>query len=276
MEDSVDWEAAWSKLDSGTTSTPQRHLAATTQKSVADCRKWWGWYAALDGVLLGYEEVETKACYVLRRGTANAVDCPTVTEAQRMQIMGHARADVFRRHYMHQSVKLDTQSAYLCIGLMSAKRDPRAPVKLEPQDFKQMHSTPELIVLTTDRSRLAADLKRECGTIKSAALIEPGRHGELMKLSTPVNALKRKLERTALIEKRARWFDAVDHNEIRQQLGGHAASEFTYVKPEFHCPLRSLVSDFYVHRIPAYVGRSCESNVCLVQTEGTHPQQGLA
>jgi hypothetical protein len=44
--------------------------------------------------------------------------------------MGHARADVFRRHYLHQVVKVDTQSAYLgtvnrcdlvaTVGLMSA------------------------------------------------------------------------------------------------------------------------------------------------------------
>ena len=56
--------------------------------------------------------------------------------------MGHARADVFRRH---QTVKVDTQSAYLgsvdrgdlvgTVGSMSAKRDPRAPVKLSPGDL---------------------------------------------------------------------------------------------------------------------------------------------
>ena len=27
--------------------------------------------------------------------------------------MGHARADVFHRHYMHQTVKVGTQGAYL-------------------------------------------------------------------------------------------------------------------------------------------------------------------
>ena len=60
--------------------------------------------------------------------------------------MGHARADVFCRHYMHQTVKVDTQSAYLgtasradiikTIGLMSNKRDPRAPVKLDAEDLE--------------------------------------------------------------------------------------------------------------------------------------------
>ena len=65
---------------------------------------------------------------------------PQITEVQRNQIMGHALADVFRRHYLHQTVKVDTQSAYLgsvdrgdlvgIVGSMSAKRDTRAPVKL--------------------------------------------------------------------------------------------------------------------------------------------------
>jgi integrase len=116
------------------------------------------------GVLAGYPQVLTS--YVLRRGAANAIDCkfgldlrntgtiteqlllgPEVTEAQRNQVMGHARADVFRRHYMHQTVKVDTQSAYLgtvsrddlikTIGLMSAKRDPRAPLKVKTATIEQ-------------------------------------------------------------------------------------------------------------------------------------------
>ncbi|RPB05263.1 hypothetical protein L873DRAFT_959845 [Choiromyces venosus 120613-1] len=61
--------------------------------------------------------------------------------------MGHARADVSRRHYLHQTVKVDTQSTYLgsvgrgnlvgTVGLMNAKRDPRVPVKLSPGDLRE-------------------------------------------------------------------------------------------------------------------------------------------
>ena len=40
---------------------------------------------------------------------------------------------------------------------------------------------------------------------------------------------------------RARWFDSVDHNEVKQ-LKGEAASTFAYVKPEFGCPLRTQIS----------------------------------
>ena len=58
--------------------------------------------------------------------------------------MGHPRAGVFRRHYMHQTIKVNTKSVYLgtinradpidIVGLMSNKRDPRAPAKLDVED----------------------------------------------------------------------------------------------------------------------------------------------
>jgi hypothetical protein len=96
---------------------------------------------------------------IVRFLTSNDIACslhpgPQITEVQRNQIMGHARADVFRRHYLHQVVKVDTQSAYLgtvnrsdlvaTVGLMNANRDPRAPVKLSTGDLKQHKSYQKL------------------------------------------------------------------------------------------------------------------------------------
>ena len=94
-------------------------------------------------------------------------------EAQRNKIMGYARADVFRHHYMHQTVKVDTQSAYLgttnrgdlikTVGLMSNKRGPRAPVKLDAEDFKnRQFANPDLSALIIERNRLVDILKAEC------------------------------------------------------------------------------------------------------------------
>ena len=94
--------------------------------------------------------------------------------------MGHARADVFRRHYMHQTVKVDTQSAYLgttsradlikTIGLISDERDPRAPVKLEPVDDR-LGNDRELSALKDKQKRLKAILKEECGTVGEAKCV---------------------------------------------------------------------------------------------------------
>ena len=76
--------------------------------------------------------------------------------------MGHARVDVFRRHYMHQTVKVDPQSAYLgtvsrsdpikSVGLMSKKRGPRAPVKLSAEELGSHRDHPELATLLVERS----------------------------------------------------------------------------------------------------------------------------
>ena len=168
--------------------------------------------------------------------------------------MGHARADVFRRHYMHQTVKVDTQSAYLgtvnqsdlikSVGLMSKKRDPRAPVKLSAEELESHRDHPELAALLLQRSRLKTALRTECGsaTGKAAKTLQPEQYIEYLKLNNRIGRVKKDLKRTALKDLRARWFDSVDHDEIKQQLKGEAASTFAYVKPEFGCPLRTQIS----------------------------------
>lgn len=168
--------------------------------------------------------------------------------------MGHARADVFRRHYMHQTVKVDTQSAYLGttsrvdliknIGLMSTKRDPRAPVKVGPKDFN-LQSHPEIATLTSEKERLAKSLQSACGTISTAKTLQPELYQKYISLRSKINARKRGLLRTELTESRKEWFEKVDHEEIKQQLAGGAPSVFVYTKPEFNCPLRSLIAEHY-------------------------------
>ncbi|KAF8534000.1 hypothetical protein BDD12DRAFT_897299 [Trichophaea hybrida] len=211
----------------------------------------FNYYLKRLGLLSGYPQTLTS--YVLRRGAANAVDCPEVTEAQRNQIMGHARADVFRRHYMHQTVKVDTQSAYLGtvdradliknIGLMSTKRDPRAPVKIQAEELELEH--PRLTALLAEKGSLALSLKDKHGTIKTAETAQPELHRQYTNLRNQVNALKKRLERDALANLRATWFENVDHEEIKQQLKGQAPSTFTYVKVEFDCPLRSVIAAYH-------------------------------
>ena len=90
--------------------------------------------------------------------------------------MGHARTDVFRRHYLHQTVKVDTQSAYLgsvdrgdlvgTVGLMSAKRDPRAPVKLSPGDLREHKDYPKLAAIVLERDSLGGDSRWNAGRSK--------------------------------------------------------------------------------------------------------------
>ena len=108
--------------------------------------------------------------------------------------MGHARADVFRRHYMHQTVKVDTQSAYLgtvnrsdlikSVGLMSKKRDPRAPVQLSAEELGSCLDSPELAALLLERDRLTATLRTECRSVKAAETLQPKQYMEYLKLNS--------------------------------------------------------------------------------------------
>ena len=69
---------------------------------------------------------------------------------------------------MHKTVKVGTQSAYLgttnrgdfimAVGLMSNKRGPRAPVKLDAEDFKSCQLA-EISALIVERNRLLGILK---------------------------------------------------------------------------------------------------------------------
>ena len=82
--------------------------------------------------------------------------------------MGHARADVFHRHYMHQTVKVDIQGTYLgtanradlikAIGLMRNKRGPQAPVKPDPENGR-LGNHPELCALKAKQKCLKTILK---------------------------------------------------------------------------------------------------------------------
>ena len=121
---------------------------------------------------------------------------------------------VFQRHYMHQTVKVDTQGAYLGtvdrsdlvknIGLMSISRDPRAPVKLGIGDFEKHQDYPTLSVLRLEKDNLKATLTTSCGSIKAAKILLPEQHREHSRLSNRFNAARKRIERDALGDVRAK------------------------------------------------------------------------
>ncbi|RPA90956.1 hypothetical protein L873DRAFT_360229 [Choiromyces venosus 120613-1] len=235
------------------------------------------------GLLSGYPQLVTSC--VLRRGAAAAVDRQEITEVQRNQIMGHARADVFRRHYLSQRVKVDTQSGYLGavsrddiiknIGLMSAKRDPRAPTKLDPgDDFLQ--ECPALTRLTHNRDQLVTSLRSKYGTLTSAKNSEPYLYDEYIRLRKQICARKKALTRAKLEKTRKEWFERVDSKEIKQQLGGELPSTFTYPTPHFNCPLRSRIAQYFNCPEDASWADTVQalSHLCL-QKPPTHTKNGM-
>ena len=131
------------------------------------------------------------------------------------------------------------------VGLMSAKRDPRAPVKLSPGDLREHKDYPKLAAMVLEGDSLGGELKMECGSIKAAKRILPKRFQEYNKLRSQVRASKTRLERLVLRDVGTDWFEAVDHDEIKQQLRGEAASTFAFIKPEFDCQARKTIAEVF-------------------------------
>ena len=185
--------------------------------------------------------------------------------------MGHARADVFRRHYMHQTIKVDTQSTYLgtanradlmkTIGLMR-QRDLRAPVKLDLEN-RQVEKHPKISALTIKQKRLTTELKAECKMVGKAKVHQPEKHAEHIKLSREIRRTKAQLKRRALKDLRAKFFENADHYEIGQQLRGGDASTFTYARPDLRCTTRSQISDTF-SSVEAMTPNKWSETVCAL------------
>ena len=104
-----------------------------------------------------------------------------MTDVQRNQIMGNENAAVFQRHYINQTVKVNTQSTYLgttkrrdlieAVGLVGARRDPQAPTKSDGQC--KYSENPKLRELLGLKEILYSELKRRYGTLAKAAQQHP-------------------------------------------------------------------------------------------------------
>ena len=93
--------------------------------------------------------------------------------------MGDSKSDVFRRHYMSRAVKFDTLIAYLgtlnradiikTMGIMSARRNPRAPVGLSSEVLDQIFQKDlELLESVNRRMKLAKEIRAEFPYLKNA------------------------------------------------------------------------------------------------------------
>jgi hypothetical protein len=87
-------------------------------------------------------------------------------------------------------------------------------------------------------------LKTQYVTLTKAG--DHDRKKEYSKLTSQIRARKKTLERIALKEYRAKWFDTVDHTEIQKQLRGEAPSTVdpaptTY----FDWPVRTRIAEFF-------------------------------
>ena len=204
--------------------------------------------------------------YDLRRGAASAIDSPEVTVAQRMQIMGHARADVFK-HYIHRTVQVDTQAAFLgnpsrkelITGMlrMGASRDTNAPTSLTTEQHAEINRDQLLTALRLERSEIVSQIKAKHGYVKGAAGTEL--HMQYMEKDKNTRALRRKLEVGLLKKSREAYFRDVYYNEIYRQLSGDDIKlPLTTERPAFRLAERTRLAD-------AMLGHVEFSRKCVVE-----------
>ena len=124
---------------------------------------------------------------------------------------------------MHKTVKVDTQCAYLgttnrddlikAVGLMSNKRGPRAPVKLDAEDFKNRQLA-DFSALIVERNR-RLDILKACQRSRNPST---GKTPRAHQLAGPIHGIRRDLGRTALRDSRAKWFENADIRKVRVWL----------------------------------------------------------
>ncbi|KAF8250945.1 hypothetical protein K440DRAFT_113864 [Wilcoxina mikolae CBS 423.85] len=175
------------------------------------------------GLSAGFKDILTP--YAIRRGTGNAVDS-VATSAERNQVMGHSRDDIFLRHYISQTVKVDVQSAFLgcpsrqellkTAGKLSRWRDSRAPMKLTSEERKSICAHPEVQRLRKLRNAKTAEIRKLHGTVKAAK--GTAIHEEYTKLQRALAVEIMNQHELRLQEARDEFFQNISGHEIQLQI----------------------------------------------------------
>ncbi|KAL9083196.1 MAG: hypothetical protein Q9159_005918 [Coniocarpon cinnabarinum] len=150
----------------------------------------------------------------------------TATDAERNQVLGHTRSEIFLRHYIQQQVRADVQSAYLgmparqalfkAVGRMSLDRDPRVPQSLTDEQKAEVRRDPELVALTRKRSSLRGELIRAHSFLKNATGT-PG-HTKFLRLGRTYDSIEKTLLSDRLTKIKTAFFEAIDTKEVEAQL----------------------------------------------------------
>lgn len=155
------------------------------------------------------------------------------TAAERNQVLGHSRGDIFERYYISQKVKRDVQSAYLgysardsiirAVGMMSLTRDPRVPKDLTDEQKAIIEQDPLLVELKQQRQDLVNAVKLEYGFVSKARGTDL--HAQLNELEKTIQSERQFLRRQAREEIREQFFATIDTVEIERQLLGLSVAD---------------------------------------------------
>lgn len=152
------------------------------------------------------------------------------TTAERNQIMGHSRVNIYEQHYQNRVINIDITAAILktpsrsslleSVGHLGLDRDPRVPQTLDQKDRDAVLADPKLV-------QLIAEIKGYRASFPRFAFRESKNHEKrtpeqkhLRKIQARRALLRKNLLKQAIAEKQHQFFANVDNRDIRQSRLG--------------------------------------------------------
>ena len=151
-----------------------------------------------------------------------------MTPAERNQVMGHSRNSIFEHFYQNHVVSTDIAAAVLKTPSRSSllasfdhigiDRDPRAPKSLDPKEQASILADERYVEIQEQIKELRARQYKH--DQQSSGHLTITERKALESMCTSARYLRYTLLRKAKIEKRRRFFQQIDNDDIRKMKHG--------------------------------------------------------
>jgi hypothetical protein len=150
------------------------------------------------------------------------------TQAMLQQVMGHKDAGIFQA-YINERIQCDVQAAFLgrpsadalfkSISHMKRDVDPRAPTELNDFEVDSLKTHPLIIELREQRDNLSRETRRIHKTLKNAEDTGSKMYELYKQANADLESTKKSLKRSKLKESRIEFFNRIETDDARRQLG---------------------------------------------------------
>jgi hypothetical protein len=174
-----------------------------------------------------------------------------MTTAERMQVMGHHRPEIYDRHYLNEIIESDTLGILLgtpsdkslmdLASHMSLTRDQNAPRKLTAAQIKETMADPDLVNLKTRCCAQKAALPDK--TLKKGRISDPESYAEYVRLRKQYDSLRVSLLRDKREQVWTDYFSTVGAHYIDLQRRGYKEAELIAEAPQFEISERTQLVD---------------------------------
>ena len=201
------------------------------------------------------------------------------TTAERNQIMGHSRADIYEKHYQNRVVNIDISAAMLktpsrsslleSVGHIGLDRDPRVPQSLNREEKYAVLADPELVQLTAEIKDYRAGVPKEFFRNLKDPQKRTSEWRHYPNLLAKRRTLRKKLLKQAAAEKRRRFFANIDNQDIRQSRLGmpitYSPSTSVYILPSWANLVKTFSQESPEDTRPSQSNRRLEALQNLVE-----------